>query len=283
MDYLSYWHLGARPFENTRNPRYFYKSPVHLEALRRLLYVVHSGNKHFALLTGEIGSGKTLTRTVLERGLDPERYQVVSLENSNRSWPYLLSEINARIRGRKRPALTESMDRLQDEFEFLLSERIIPRNKELVLILDEAQQLDSAALVELKNLTNIASEDRTYVSVILVGQPELRRHVARLPQIDQRISLRFHLGPLQPDEVRAYMRFRLRVAGHPTGDVFSERCYRILHLATKGVPREINRLAELALELGFAAGVDEIRLPILKTLIMDLLYQKGMLEPRLAA
>jgi len=279
MNYVSYWNLRDKPFENTRNSRYFFDSPEHGEALERMLYLVRDGNMGFGLLTGEIGSGKTMTRTVLKNRLSPSKYEVVEIEAAAFPFSYILLEIISQFKNEKLYPSSASFEKefyfFLKEFSRLLDERIIKRNKHLILIFDEAQQLTRESLIELKNLTNLSSEDRNYITIILVGQPELRQKVKSLPQLDQRISLRYHLGSLNEVSVSSYLRHRLVSAGHPTGELFSSDGVEMIYQETNGIPREINRICKLALDRSFSVGAKNVEVNTVDSIINDIHKQDG--------
>mgnify|MGYP000243905196 CR=1 FL=1 len=122
------------------------------------------------------------------------------------------------------------------------------QDKHLIVLVDEAQQLGLDTLEQLKALTNIASERQNFLTLILIGQPELRERLARLPQVEQRVSLRFHLGALTETETGDYVRHRLKAAGLVGEPPVDPAAVTLLHRASRGIPREINRLCKLALE-----------------------------------
>jgi len=275
MNYLGYWKIQRGPFENTRDPRFFYRGKDHAEGLERMLYLVRDGNMGFGVVTGEIGAGKTLTRTVLAAELPAARFATVVLENANLPFPFLLMEIITGIRNDRADGRSPELYYLLAEFRELLEERIIKRSRSLVLIIDEAQQLSDETLVELKNLTNISGPDRNYTSVILFGQPELRSRVRSLPQIDTRVSLRYHLGYLSSEEIAPYLAHRMRVAGHPSGTVFAAEAVDMIHRETGGIPREVNRIAKLALDRAFALERPQVTGPVVGSIIHDVYKQDG--------
>ncbi len=219
------------------------------EALSRLLFLAEDRNMGMGLLTGEIGSGKTLLRTVLHSRLGGEQHLRVSVENGLLGFDDLLLEIISQMRGERVESrdLADRYSRIST-FKRLLTELVANRDRHLVVLLDEAQQLDPESLDALKGLTNIASERQNFLTVILMGQPELRQRVRRLPQVDQRISLRYHLGALAQDEIEPYLRHRLEVAGYQGRFPFSAEAMELLHRSSRGIPREINRISKLALE-----------------------------------
>lgn len=283
MAFLEYWGLKERPFDENRNPRYFYESTDHLEALERLLYIINDGALHMGLLTGEIGSGKTITRTVLNHSLFDDNCAVVSLENSNFPFEDILFDILTKITF-KNSDFGESMEVLYDLrgdiyglmklYTKVVEHLYETEGRQLVIILDEAQQMKDKDLDQVKNLLNVAAEENNYATIILVGQPELRQKVKNLKQVDQRISLRFHLNNLDAKNCSKYVTYRLKVAGHTTGNIFTNHALHILYIATDGVPREINRTCKLAMEYALAQKKDIIDRAMLEIIIEDLKLQK---------
>lgn len=278
-NYLSFFHLKTPPFDEARDTTFFFESDDHSEALERLEYIVNDGNMNFGLLTGEVGSGKTLLRMVLERRLEKNRFEVAVMENSffpfedivyevitqiqnAASQHFFLSEAELPARGDKY-GLVRTLKKIMEIIHF-------QENRHFVLIMDEAQHLDTRDLDELKNLTNISSDGENLVTIVLVGQPELREKIRSLKQVDQRVSLRFHLNNLHYEDTKRYVQHRLKVAGHHDGNVATPEALEILFRYTLGVPREINRACKLALEHAFALDRDGIEADIIKTVLEDL-------------
>ena len=279
-DYLEYWGLNQKPFENNTDPHFFYESYDHIEALERLFYIVEEGNMNFGMLTGEIGCGKTITMSVLKDRLSPIRYDVIALENSNLPFNFILLECIQRMSlDNFDPRLKEDdLYYLLKEFKKLLDIKVVQRKKNLVIILDEAQQLTKESIIELKNLTNITFNNQSYITIILMGQPELRSVVKNLPQIDQRVSLRYHLNPLGEKDVSGYLAHRLKVAGHPDGALFTKNAVQMLCQVTSGIPREINRICQLSLDRSFSLRFESINEEVVKSIVMDLQKQDGKIR-----
>ena len=237
------------PFENTRDTRFYFPSAGHAEALSRLLFLAHDRNMGIGLLTGEIGAGKTLLRTLLYAQLAAGAHVRVKIENSLLGFDGLLLEILSQMQG-GRLHTADYPDRYSRlaAFKRLLSEQIATRARHLIVLIDEAQQLDLATIEGLKALTNIASERQNFMTLILIGQPELRNRLKQLPQVEQRVSLRFHLTALGAEETGDYVMHRLRAAGYVGEQPFDVQALELLHRASRGIPREINRLCKLALD-----------------------------------
>jgi general secretion pathway protein A len=279
MDYTTYWGLQDKPFEETCNTRYFFESDDHREALDRMLYIVNDRNMNMGLLTGEVGCGKTITKNVFEGSLSRHNFEVVTFENSSFSFNDLMFDVIRRISFRDpRIAMEQTMpvpDRtdkylLITAFKQKLDTLIYEEKRHLVLIFDEAQQMANEVLDEVKNLTNISSETENYLTVFLVGQPELREKIRLLKQVDQRIFLRFHLNNLDYSNTLKYIQHRLRVAGLENGKMFSSLGLERIFRSTGGVPREINRLCKLALTYGFSQNLTEITREDIEVILDDL-------------
>ncbi len=269
MNYVDYWKLKDKPFESTRDTKFFFLSENHAEALERLLYVIRDRNMIFGLLTGDIGSGKTTTKTMLEHHLLKENFEVVSIENACFPFHPTLIEIvsqlqNQRIDIKENDEYT-AMNMLKDH----LVKIVIENNRHLVILLDEAHQLDNDCLDKIKNLTNICGEDENYITILLIGQPELKARIRSLPQLDQRVGLRYHLKHLPSKEVRDYINSRLKVAGATNDEIFSDEAVDLIYQATRGIPRDINRISKLALDNAFSLKKKNVSGSIIKSIFKD--------------
>ncbi|MDD5674436.1 MAG: AAA family ATPase [Chitinivibrionales bacterium] len=267
MEYTEYWGLRGKPFEEFCDTRFFFESDDHREALDRMLYVVNDKNMNIGLLTGEIGSGKTITKQVFCSSLSRQSFEVVAFENSQLPFTDILYDIVERITFRdSRIALLndQALPSRADKYQLtvLLKKKLetlaYEEKRHLVLIFDEAQQIEDGVLDEIKNLTNITAATESFMTIFLVGQPELRDKIYKLKQIDQRIFLRFHLNNLDFPGTDKYIRHRLRVAGLDKGSIFTPQSGELIFRSTGGVPREINRLCKLALNYSFSQNQTEI-------------------------
>lgn len=275
MNYLDYWKLKDKPFEGTRNTRFFFPGENHVEALERLLYIIRDRNMNFGLLTGDIGSGKTIIKTILEHHLLKEDFEVVSIENACFPFHPTLIEIVSQLKNQKVDIKENDEYAAMNILKELLVKIVIENNRHLVILLDEAHQLDKACLDKIKNLTNICSEDENYITIILIGQPELKALIRSLPQLDQRVSLRYHLKYLPPQEVKGYIDHRLKVAGGPKNEIFSDGVVNLIYKSTNGIPREINRICRLALDSAFAVKERNVSEPIVKAIFKDINLQSS--------
>ncbi len=255
--YEKYFDLDERPFSITPNPRFVYLSQRHRDALAHLLYGVgQGGSGGFVQLTGEVGTGKTtLFRVVLEQ--IPENTRIALILNPMLSPSELLRaicvELEIDLEG-----TDGSLQQIQDRLNRYLLERHGASEK-VVLIIDEAQNMNREALEQIRLLTNLETATDKLLQIILIGQPELRELLARaeLRQLAQRITARYHLDPLNREETELYIRHRLQVAG-------AERCpftgdgLRAIYETSEGVPRLINIIADRALMAGYAREADRI-------------------------
>lgn len=276
---ISEFNPPRQPFDNTRDTRYFFPSAGHAEALSRLLFLAEDRNMGMGLLTGEIGSGKTLLRTLLHARLAGESFVRVSIENSLLGFDDLLLEIISQMRSERLQSsdLPDRYSRLS-AFKRTLTEQVANRDRHLVILLDEAQQLDLPTLEAVKGLTNIASERQNFLTIILIGQPEMRGRLRQLPQVDQRVSLRYHLTALSAQEIGQYIEHRLHVAGYVGRFPVDPEALTLLYRASRGVPREINRLCKLALEHLRLRGSNTFDAASIAAVIEDLRRHGGLFE-----
>ncbi len=246
--YEAFYGLDDNPFRLTPDPHYLFLSANHQEALGHLLFGVSEGNG-VVVLTGEIGAGKTTLLRTLINDFD-EHTTVAYIFNPALSSVELLQSINADL---GLPADSPSKKYLTDDLNrFLLDQQAAGRR--VVVIVDEAQDLEPSVLEQLRLLSNLETEREKLLHIILVGQPELRDMLAQsgLAQLDQRVTLRWHLGPLDAEETAAYVRHRLRIAGAERETLlFPARGLRQVHRFSHGVPRLINTLCHRALLIGY--------------------------------
>lgn len=248
---LEYYGFAEAPFSITPDPRFVYLSERHRDALAHLHYgISQGGGGGFVQLTGEVGTGKTtLCRLLLEQL--PENVRVALVLNPLLSPVELLETIAEELRldiGGIRGSLKGLYDRLN---AFLID--AYAQGLRVVVIIDEAQNLSKEALEQVRLLTNLETPTQKLLQMVLLGQPELRDLLERpeLRQLAQRITARFHLTPLDADEVDAYVRHRVAVAG-ATRFPFTRLAVKRLHHHAGGVPRLINVIAERALLAGYA-------------------------------
>lgn len=248
---LEYYGFAEAPFSITPDPRFVHLSERHRDALAHLHYgITQGGGGGFVQLTGEVGTGKTtLCRLLLEQL--PDSVRVALVLNPLLSPVELLEAIAEELRieiGAVRGSLKGLYDRLN---AYLID--AYAQGLRVVVIIDEAQNLSKDALEQVRLLTNLETPTQKLLQMVLLGQPELRDLLERpeLRQLAQRITARFHLTPLDADEVEAYVRHRVAVAG-ATRFPFTRLAVKRLHQHAGGVPRLVNVIAERALLAGYA-------------------------------
>jgi len=260
--YLEYWELKEKPFENTPDPRFFFQSHQHQEALLRLLYALHE-EKGAALLTGEYGCGKTLTLRTVINEIDPLRFAVVLLTNPRWTAEELLREIAYQLGSDEVPERkVDVMHLINDQLY-----KNLTSSKHTVLIIDEAQVIhDPMTFEELRLLLNFQLNDRFMLTLIFSGQPELRDRIRSLPQLVQRISVKYHLVPLELEETSKYINYRMAVAGS-LREVFTSESIKEIYTYSGGTPRKINNLCDLALAIGVGSRMEKITPPLVRSII----------------
>ena len=245
--YCKFYGFRESPFTITPNPRFLFMSDQHREAFAHLIYAVKS-RAGFVELTGEVGTGKTtLLRSFLNR-MDLEGHRTAFIFNPCLSSLELLKSINREF---GLAFETESrMELLQLLNGFLLEQR--GSGCCVVLVLDEAQNLTPEVLEQIRLISNLETETQKLIQIVLSGQPELLLLLARkeLRQLNQRITVRCHLSPMDFDSSRRYIEHRLQIAGSPTASFSCDALQRIFRFSG-GVPRLINIACDRALLIGF--------------------------------
>ncbi len=241
--YQAYFGLTERPFSIAPDPQYLFMSSRHKEAMAHLSYGLIQGGG-FIVLTGEVGTGKTtLCRNLL--GELPDTLDVALILNANINEQELLQTIcdELKIEYQQDTSQKQLLDRIN---QYLLE--TFAQNRHTVLIIDEAQLLSRDVLEQIRLLTNLETTKAKLLQIILIGQPELNDLLSRndLRQLAQRVTARYHLGPLRRNEIEDYIHFRLSVAGCKK-PLFSKQALNRLHSMTQGIPRRINVLADHAL------------------------------------
>jgi general secretion pathway protein A len=275
--YRSYFGLSEAPFSIAPDPRYVYLSQRHQEALAHLLYGV-SGEGGFVLLTGDVGAGKTtICRCLLDQ--IPESCDVAYIFNPKLTVEELLSTICVEFGIAYPPGNTSIKVFVDSLNEHLLAANA--RGRRAVLIIDEAQNLSADVLEQMRLLTNLETNQRKLLQIILLGQPELATMLARpeLRQLAQRIVARYHLGPLSKPEVGVYVRHRLEVAG-TTRQLFPASLMGRLYRLSGGVPRVINVICDRALLGTFVQGKDAVDSTTLAKAADEVLQQPGVQRGR---
>ncbi len=267
--YETFYNLSGLPFHNTPNPRFFFETEQHREALAKLEYTVRN-RRGFALVTGEIGSGKTtLIRTLIRRlGHDAR----VAMINNTRVSSSQLLQLICEDFGVELPTGADKAAMLTALRRFIEHQHQL--GKTAVVIIDEGQCLNIDEFEEVRLLTNLESETDKLVQLLILGQPELRgtlRH-PRLAPLVQRIVMYMHLKPLSFDEMTRYIAFRLVRSSRSRPNVdFSREALRLIYDYTHGVPRVVNLVCDNALLVGYSNGTHLIDSAVVQRAITQML------------
>ncbi|MFB2641143.1 ExeA family protein [Shewanella bicestrii] len=264
--YLKHFGLSQTPFSLTPNTGFFFGLSPHVEALQVLQTALQTG-EGFIKVTGEVGTGKTLICRKLINEL-PQGFHCAYLPN-----PYLTpAELRWAVANELGLKYTSEID--QQQLTGLIQQQLLALSAHghaIVLVLDEAQALPDESLEALRLFTNLETESRKLLQVVLFGQPELDERLKRqaFRQLRQRITFSYSLRPLTWDETDAYIRYRLAVAGYAGQALFGPKLTRKIAEASRGIPRLINILAHKALMLSFGEGATQVRMAHIKGAIQD--------------
>jgi type II secretory pathway predicted ATPase ExeA len=248
--YAGFFGLRELPFNNTPDPRFFYSTPDHEEALASLIYAVKE-KKGFVLLTGEIGAGKTLVSRLMIKHF-AGTVAFANINHAIRDSADLMESLCAEFElVHEKNAGNAQLVRLLHDF--LLAK--FAQNTPVVLVLDEAQNLSVEAFEQLRMIGNLEADDAKLLQIVIVGQPELQTlfHSAALRQLRQRLFRSFHLPALSREAVQGYIRHRLTVAGAPDSALFGPASIDAIHQASRGLPRLINTLCDNVMLSAYSA------------------------------
>lgn len=252
--YNDYYGFRESPFNITPDPRFLFFSEQHREAFNHILFGIRE-RKGFIQITGEVGAGKTtVCRSILEQL--GESYKTALILNPRLTSAQLLRGILAELglppRRADRAAGLEALN------QFLLEQA--EAGRDVVLIIDEAQDLGDDLLEDVRLLSNLETDRRKLLQIVLIGQPELREklNAQELRQLRQRITVRYHLDPLSRADTERYIQHRLQIAGGNGRPDFSGWAIRSIHRYSKGVPRLINAVCDKTLLCGFVTGDDHL-------------------------
>ena len=244
--YLEFYGLTEPPFTITPNPRFLFYSVKHREAFNHLLYGIRE-RKGFVQLTGEVGAGKTTLCRALLQELG-NNFSTALILN-----PVLTSDQLVKAVAMEFGLEVQGLDRLETIArinEFLLDQ--VRKRRDAVLIIDEAQDLTDDLLEQVRLLSNLETDDRKLVQIVLMGQPELRERLNayNLRQLRQRITVRYHLNPLSRSELAQYVHHRLQVSGAKGAPYFTGPALWRVYRYSKGIPRLVNALCDKAILAG---------------------------------
>lgn len=269
--YEAYWNLKEKPFVNTPDPRFLYYSQEHEEALSRLTYAV-SANMGGCLVTGVFGCGKTLLNQTLIENLDKlGNYKAAFISNPYLSHVELLRMIAYNLGADGLPEKKSEilMDLILEKLEEILHNNY-DDGKHTVIIIDEAHLIeDKLIFEELRLLLNFQLKDKFLLTLILSGQPELKKNIDTIKQLSQRIPIRYHLERFDRADTKNYILHRLSVAGR-SEPVFKEEAYNVIYERSGGIPRRINHICDMGLLLGLGLKTNLIDKEIINEAVKDL-------------
>ena len=266
--YADFFGLRELPFNNTPDPRFFYSTPDHEEALASLIYAVQQ-RKGFVLLTGEVGAGKTLVSRMMLRHFNGS-VEFATINHAVESAADLLEAVCTELElpFESGSSNTQLVRQLHD---FLLAK--FAQNVPVVLVLDEAQNLPVPAFEQLRMIGNLESDDAKLLQICIVGQPELQTIIQspQVRQLKQRIFRSFHLPALDQESCRKYIQHRLTVAGASDPAVFTDSAIDQIFQYSRGLPRLINAVCDNAMLSGYSAGKRAIDESIVAAVIKQMM------------
>ena len=266
--YLEHFNLTERPFSITPDPRFLYMSPRHREALAHLLYGLGDGGG-FVQLTGEVGTGKTtICRCLLEQ--IPDNVDIALVLNPKVTAIELIATVCDEL-GIDYDADNTSVKSLTDVLNRYLLDAYA-RGRHTVLVIDEAQNLSTDVLEQVRLLTNLETATQKLLQIILIGQPELRSLLARndMRQLAQRVTARYHLEPISREETGAYIRHRLQICGTSQA-VFNKRSIDKIQQLSGGIPRLINVLCDRSMLGAYVEGQTQVDAKVVKKAATEVL------------
>ena len=245
--YTSYYNLSAKPFQLKPDPNFFFGSAGHKRAMAYLEYGM-AQEEGFIIITGEVGAGKTTLVRNLFKKMESEKIVAAQIANTSLNSDDTLRIVSAAF-GLPFEDLTKASLLIGIE-KFL--HQCDQNDKRALLVVDEAQNLSSHTVEELRMLSNYQTDKRPLLQTFLLGQPEFRKTLlgADMQQLRQRVAATYHLGPMNPSETKSYIEHRLSTAGWNNDPSFSQDAFDVIYEYTGGIPRKINTLCERSLLMG---------------------------------
>jgi type II secretory pathway predicted ATPase ExeA len=263
--YEKHWNLKENPFENTPDTRFLYNSQQHEEGLNRLLYVVKEG-KGAGLLTGVYGCGKTLLARALMKELENSIYKVAILTNPRLDDIEMLRMIAYHLGATQPPVhKADILITLEKIFQNNLND-----GKKTVVVIDEAHAIEDRNIFEeIRLLLNYQTDDKFLLTLLLLGQPELKEKIESNKQLNQRIAMRFFLQALDKKDTENYIKHRIITAGGNPA-IFTEDAIALVHERSGGIPRRINQLCDTSLLTGYGKGAKVVSAELVQETISSL-------------
>jgi general secretion pathway protein A len=263
--YENFYGFKQKPFQLLPDPTFLYRSKKHDIALTHLEYGIFD-RTGFIVITGEVGTGKTTLLRYMLKTLDcdlPIAFLSQTYLKPEEFLRAVCQEFSLPHEGKGKTELLELFGRfLIEQYE---------NGRYVILVLDEAQNLPFETLEEIRMLSNLDAENELLLQIILVGQPNLRRKLRweGLSQLSQRVQVSYHLPPLEPEEVKDYIRHRIQKAGGPDPNLFDEGATRAIYEYSGGVPRLVNSLCHMCLVYGMADELERIDQRLVRTVVED--------------
>lgn len=264
--YLDFLGLKEKPFTITADPAFVFLSKKHREALSHMIYGIRE-RKGFVEITGEVGTGKTTLCKMLLRQLEPTTKTALILHSNLSELQLLQTIVQDFGLNPMRPTRVNLFNQLN---QFLLEQAAVGHN--IVLVLDEAQNLSLRLLEQIRMLSNFETDKEKLIQVILVGQPQLRAKLAQpaLEQLRQRIGVRYHITPLDLDEVATYIGHRLKIAGSNGSLDWTSESIDEVYRCSKGIPRLINLICDRTLLACYVFRVKRVDRELVKRSYQEL-------------
>ncbi|MBN1872454.1 MAG: AAA family ATPase [Candidatus Omnitrophica bacterium] len=264
--YEKYWGLKEKPFENTPDPSYMFYTKKHEEALTRMLYAARE-NKGAAMLTGDYGSGKTvLSRIFIDELMKNKSFEIALITHPQLTPEQFIQEIIYQLKTEHKTG---------DKLEILhLMQNIVYDNynqgRRTVIVIDEAQIIrNEETFEELRLLLNFQLNKVFLLTLILIGQPELLTKINAIPQLQQRLGIKYHLTGLDRIETEDYVKHRLSVAG-AVRDIFTKESCDLVFEYSGGIPRKINNVCDMGLLIAYGQEEKVIDKDLMEKVVKDL-------------
>ncbi|HKL20213.1 MAG TPA: XrtA/PEP-CTERM system-associated ATPase, partial [Tichowtungia sp.] len=272
--YENFFGLNIKPFELVPNPEFLFRSRSHKKALNYLEYGLHE-RAGFILLTGEVGSGKTtLVRNIIRQiSSEVALSMLINTRVSNKQVLAMINEdFGLNVSGKDKITLLRNLN------DFLVS--IHAKQRRALVIIDEAQNLSASALEEIRLLSNLEAADSKLLQIVLVGQPELRKTIARddLRQLRQRISVHCQIDPLTLAETEEYIYHRLQTAGNRNALTWKEGTFEVLFRYSRGIPRLINVFCDFLLLAAYGENTTTLSAEFIEEVVDDIAWDKHVAE-----
>jgi len=275
--YEAFYHLQAKPFQLTSDPRFFYSSKGHRRAMAYLVYGVHQG-EGFIVITGEVGAGKTMLASTLARKMASRNLVLAQVVSTSLEADDLVRMVAAALGLQQDNSKAVLLHRVE---QFLVACQ--RQGKKVLLVVDEAQNLPPRSVEELRMLSNFVCADKPLLQTFLLGQPEFRRTLQSpaMEQLRQRVIASCHLGPLDGAETEAYILHRLQTVGWRDDPSFGRDTFDAIYQHSGGIPRRINILCDRLLLMGVLDKKHALTVKDVATVTGELQQEFSSAGPRL--